>query len=397
MPLSYSQWIWGFEIFASGPNQNNRLAFKRDGTDYDGATAASLNAGVYTADELATEVARAMNTATANSDISCSFSYSTQKFTITKSGGGTFFQLYFGPTAASDLVDCNNLLGFSPTLHDGFFTYESDAPVGSFKVLASGIQNNRLAFTRKPDGGSPTTYDGATAATLNAGTYTPDALAAEVQRAMRERTGSTDLFCKFLADPTWRFAISIGDDAVPKGDLSLLFDSAQVGATDCNDLLGFSPTAHNTDNLNNGDTFSSDYSMVVPEIWIGLEPLVYASPVIAQEASANPKYASLLSHRSMRAMQQVSDGGSIETIFISTLKSVQVGFRALLSSEQTKMERFLNWAVMGKRFTWQPDKTSPKLLKLVLANPGQINNQFEWLTRSEIGYGTLTFYEQLNP
>ena len=69
---------------------------------------------------------------------------------------------------------------------------------------------------------------------------------------------------------------------------------------------------------------------------------------------------------------------------------------ALLSTEQTYMESFLNWIVQGKRFTWQPDKTSTNAMKLVMANPQEIAGAYAWMTRPEVGYGTLTFYEQLS-
>jgi hypothetical protein len=76
VPLQYSQFIWGFEVFDSGTYKNNRIAFVRNGTTYDGDAsnpAAKMNAGIYTADELAIEVARAMNAAASSADISCSF------------------------------------------------------------------------------------------------------------------------------------------------------------------------------------------------------------------------------------------------------------------------------------------------------------------------------------
>lgn len=51
MSLSYSQFVWGFEVFDSGSKQNNKLPFKDDGIQY----IATLRAGVSTADELAAE------------------------------------------------------------------------------------------------------------------------------------------------------------------------------------------------------------------------------------------------------------------------------------------------------------------------------------------------------
>ena len=105
--------------------------------------------------------------------------------------------------------------------------------------------------------------------------------------------------------------------------------------------------------------------------------------------------AALLTQRSVNTIQHVSDGGTVESVYLATLKKVQIAFRCLLPAEQTNMEKFLDWTVQGKRFTWQPDKTSVNALKLVLANPGQVGPMFEWLTRAETSYGVLTFFEQL--
>lgn len=261
--------------------------------------------------------------------------------------------------------------------------------IWGFEVFDSGSnRNNRLAFTR-----DATTYDGdATnpAATMKAGVYTPDELAAEVQRAMRERTNTTDLTCTFNYS-TMKFSVVIASP----GNLSLLF-AGTVAATDCNGLLGFDATNHNTDGLNNGDTWVSDAAVgtapSTASVWSMAEPLVYTSPVIAQAIGSE----ALLTQRTVIAKQHVSDGMLVESIYFGTLKKVQIGFKALSGTERTSMENFLNWAAQLKRFTWQPDKTSINGLKLVLANPKEIADAFEWLTRAEVSYGTLTFYEQLS-
>lgn len=270
MPLTYSQWIWGFEIFdaGSGSSQNNLLQFTRDQT----SETATLLAGVYTADELAGEIARAMQAEDANEyddgyvngDAKrVFFDYSTLKFTI---GGAASFTLN-NYTGSQKALGPWGLIGFNRT----------DASPG-------------------------------------------------------DHTGA-----------------------------SIVSDVA-VGST-----------PHST-----------------AKLWTMIEPLVLASPATAQPGGA----PALLTQRAVKTLQQISDGATVESIYISTMKSVQAAFRALQQSEQTNMEAFLDWAVRGKRFTWQPDKTSTNFLKLVLANPAEINNQFEWLTRSETGYGTLTFYEQ---
>ena len=260
MALSYSQWVWGFEVFDSGANQNNKLDFKDNATTYQGGTAATLNAGVYTADEFAAELQRAMRAATGNSNQTCTFDFSALKFTIS---GTATFQLLFG-TGSDASTDCNGLLGFNAADKTGATSYQSDAVVGT----------------------APSTA--------------------------------------FL--------------------------------------------------------------------WTAAEPLVSNSPVAAQAAGT----AAQLTQRSMRMIQNISDGMTCESIYFGTMKSVRVTFSALLSSEQTNMEKFLDWVSQGKRFTWQPDKTSTNAMKLVLANPGQVADAYEWLTRPEVSYGTLTFYEQLS-
>lgn len=275
MPLTYSQWIWGFEVFdttISGvQQQNNKLDIRRPpttGVDFDAT--ATLNVGVYTADEFATEVARAMNAAdniggVPQNNYVVSFSVSTLKFQIS---GTNAFDLRVSDGPSPSNTECSGLLGLNTS-------------------------SNK--------------------------TFTP-------------------------GNP-------------------ILSDSA-IGGT---------------------------YSTA--RLWTMSEPLVMTSPVSAQALPQPSK----LTQRQVRTIQHVSDGGTIESLHLSTLKSVQVAFRALTTTEQTNMEDFLDWAGTGKRLTWQPDKTSPNLLKLVLANRGQIGSQFEWLTRSETGYGTLTFYEQINP
>lgn len=261
MALSYSQWIWGFEVLDSGSFQNNKLDFKDGVTTYQGATAATLNAGVYTADEFAAEVQRATRVQTGNTNQTCTFDYATLKFTVS---GAATFQLLFS-TGTEAAIDCNGILGFS---------------------------------------------------------------------AAADKTGATS----YLSDA----------------------------------VVGTAPST--------------------AFLWIAAEPLSRNSPVTAQAAGT----AALLTRRSMRTIQNITDGMTVESIYFGTLKRVQIEFRALLASEQANMEAFLNWIVQGKRFTWQPDKTSTNCLKLVLANPGEINDDFEWLTRSETTYGTLSFYEQLS-
>lgn len=256
MSLTYSQWIWGFEIFDSGANQNNLLDFTRSG-----AKLATLNAGSYTADELATEIARAMNATDGANSYAAVFSYSTLRFAIS---GTSSFTLNKN-TGSHKSQGPWTLAGFDPSTSDLTGTsLNSDAPAGTAPSTAS--------------------------------------------------------------------------------------------------------------------------------IWTAAEPLNYASPVSAAGAGT----AASFTQRALNTIQHVSDGMTVESVYIGTIKRVAIAFRALIPSEQANMEKFLDWVVQGKRFTWQPDKTSPNVLKLVLVNPGQVNNVFEWLARSETTYGVLTFMEQLS-
>lgn len=280
MALTYSQWIWGFQVNGTGSSsQNNLIDFVYNGTQYNGVAVAP---GVYTADEIAAAVQGAIQAAAGTtSDPTVTFNYSTLQYTFQSTATGTF-KLLFGSGGSVHPVD----LGPGHLL--GFHTQSTSGP------------NDDITGT-----GTPLTITS---------TYP----------------------------------------------------------------VGTSP--------------SSAY------LWTAAEPLNFNSPVTAQSQPSQPTPSTyvpgLLTQRAINTIQHISDGATIESVYIATLRKVQVAFRALLPAEQTNMESFLNWAVQGNRLTWQPDKTSASYLKLVLANPSQVNNMFEWLTRQEATYGVLTFFEQ---
>jgi hypothetical protein len=261
--MQYSQWTWGFEVFDSETGKNDLLDFNRGGQ-----VLATLTPGVYTADEFASEVARALNAADVNNYV-CTFNYLTLKFHITCDASVTLNSVT-GPNRARGPW---GLLGFD--------------------------------------------------------------------------TGA-------LQDPS-----------------GTAIDSELIAGQGTPDTAG---------------------------AWTAAEPLIYASPVSAQalpNGSGTAYSPAGLTQRSIGLIQHVTHGGIVESIYVATLRKVQIAFRAIAAgTEQSKMESFLNWAVQGKRFTWQPDKTSTNGMKLMMAYPGQINNGFEWLARPEVGYGTFTFYEQ---
>lgn len=248
-------------------------------------------------------------------------------------------------------------------------------------------QNNMLDFKE-----GSATYDGANAAVVPGGVYTADEFALAVRDAMRAKTQSENPNCTFNY-LTREFELS------GTGTFELLFDSGQNRLTSCAGLLGFAVgDGQGTDLDQTGaNSYQSDAaagdSPSTAGGWALAEPLVLSSPVTATGENSPAAFT----QRSVIALQHVTDGGRVDTTFLTSVRSVQIAFRALTTLEQAKMESFLDWALTGKRLTWQPDKDSPNLMKLVLANPGLVSNQFEWLTRSETGYGTLTFYEQINP
>jgi hypothetical protein len=246
-----------------------------------------------------------------------------------------------------------------------------------FEVSDSGsTQNNKLDFI---DAGL------SFVASLSAGVYTADELAAEVQRAMRAvNTNNQNNTCSF--DFSMLKYVLTGTST-----FSLKFGTGADIATDCNALLGF-----NAADRSGSSSYTSDAAVGTSpssaSLWTSAEPLAMNSPVTAQAIGT----AALLTQRALSVRQHVSDGMTVESIYVGALRRVRITFRGLLAGEVTKMENLLDWAVQGKRLTWQPDKDSTNALKLVMANPAEIANAYEWLTRPEISYGTLTFYEQLS-
>lgn len=248
-------------------------------------------------------------------------------------------------------------------------------------AVATG-SNDTLDFVR-----NGSTYS----ATLNAGDYTAGGLAAEVQRAMREAAGAvTDITATFSYS-TLKFTIAIASP----GNLTLKFASP---TTTCAGLLGFNTTDRNTDGSNDGDSYDSDsaaggtYS--VAKVWTLAEPHDYTSPISAQTDGSPAK----LTRRQVKSYQAISHGGAVDSVYYSTVKLVEVGFRALTSSEQTNMEDFLDWVVQLRPFAWQPDASSPNVLRLVAdaSTVQKINADFEWATRQETTYGRLRFLEDVS-
>lgn len=267
----------------------------------------------------------------------------------------------------------------------------------NFKVNDSGSsQNNKLDFKNGV---------GTYAATLNAGIYTADEFAAEVQRAMRVQTNDSNQYCVFnYDDATVAGVITLGFGLTGAGTFELLFGTGTNHATSCHGLLGFQDDGTSATDKT-GTTFYTSTSSVggtysTAKVWTLAEPLQANSPLTAASIGTNSTATAptalangTLLQRIPRIIQNTTDGGLVEPLFLSELKQVQLTFDQLTAAEQIKMESFLDWAVRGYRFTFQPDKTSPNGLKLAM-DVRQVTNAFTWLTNPTANYGSFTFHEQ---
>lgn len=253
--------------------------------------------------------------------------------------------------------------------------------VYGFEVFSSGsTQNNLLDFNR----------GGVKQATLNAGVYTAKEFADEVARALNAADYSSAWTCTFDF-ATLKFTVAANTS------FTLLAGSGTAHTTAPFGLLGFD----NSDQASSSNAAIADQPVgTAPTgatapfsgLWTAAEPNSDTTPVTAQADGTG----ALLTQRDIKATQNISDGNKVETTYVSTSKYVQIGFKALTASEQTKMESFLDWIERGKRFNWQPDKTATAALRLVLADPKEIRNQFTWMTRAEADYGVLRFLESLS-
>lgn len=252
-----------------------------------------------------------------------------------------------------------------------------------WEVIPSGAPgaNDKIDFNR----------GGVKSATIPAGVYTPDELALEVGTALEaaDSAASGTWTCSF-SWTTRKFTIGVGES------FTLLWGTGGNKLADLNALLGFDASDHAsvgnaaTSDREVGDAPNPTDDQPPATAWVMVEPNEYQTPVVPQTNGASVGRGK----RRIRAFQNIADGGLADTIFLSRDKLLDIGFRALTSTEADKMESFLNWVERGRRFTWQPDKDAESFVKLVLADPAQVNPDFEWLTRSEITYGRLTFLEQ---
>ena len=128
-------------------NTTNKLDFKEAGT----TRVATLTVSYYTATDLATEVARAMNAAVSASyaAITCTYNAGTDKFTLS---GTSVFQLLWG-TGANVAIDCNERLGFLAVDSTAATSYTSNTEPkpggGTGRLFFSDLSFRAIVATRR--------------------------------------------------------------------------------------------------------------------------------------------------------------------------------------------------------------------------------------------------------
>lgn len=225
-------------------------------------------------------------------------------------------------------------------------------------------------------------------ASLRYGSYTAAEFATEVARAMNAADAGQSYTCAWsFTDRTF---------TLDNGATAFALEFSRNASTNCAGLLGFddadtasSAAGHTGEALSMSTTY---FSAAGVYSWAPTDPVHMTTPVVA---AADGSAASRL-QRDVRAVQNVYDGGKVETIWFSTVKEIELHFRWLSAAEFDNFELFLNWAQKGRRFNYQPDATSTNALRLVLKNPGQILSTHEWLTRPEISPPPLRFLEQVS-
>ena len=233
------------------------------------------------------------------------------------------------------------------------------------------------------------THAGSYSATLRLGDYTAGQFATEVARAMNAaHAGAGDAFtCVFDFD-TRAFTIDNGVRL-----LTLKFDLNT--ATNAAGLLGFDDAATSSASGHTGVAAGTSYSLTAGvRVWAPVDPAVSNSPVTA---AADGTTAALLQRKS-RTIQHETDGGLRESIYFSTDKIFRIEYRMLTAAEQTNFELLLDWLETGAPADFRPDDAAGATInmRLVLANPGEVRNQFSWLTRSEADYGSFDLIQQLS-
>lgn len=114
-------YIAGYDEFVVVTGENDALDFNEDGSTELNAT---LSAGTYTADDLATEIDTQLTATGGVTTYTVAFNPITAKFTLTQDTGGTFELMWNGSNTATS---CGDLIGFDITAEDNSaLTYTSD-------------------------------------------------------------------------------------------------------------------------------------------------------------------------------------------------------------------------------------------------------------------------------
>lgn len=247
--------------------------------------------------------------------------------------------------------------------------------IHGFRVTAS---NQALPFDR---GGNKD-------ATLRLGDYTAGQFATEVARAMNAADTGQTYTCVFDFD-TRAFTLDNGATA-------FALEFTRNAATNAAGLLGFddldtASSAAGHTGVAAGTSFSLTAGV---RVWAPTDPAVTTSPVTA---AADGTTAALLQRKS-RTIQHETDGGLRESIFFSTDKFYRIRYAMLSAAEQTNFELLMDWLETGAPTDFRPDDTAASTInmRLVLANPGEVQNSFSWMTRTETDYGELVLIQQLS-
>lgn len=139
--LTFSTWytpFWSSTAGQRGPEfpivtgRNDAIDFNEGGG---GELNATIPAGQYTGQELADAVTDAMNAVAVSNTYSCTYSTSTNKFTIARATGATSFSILWA-TGTRDTQTAATILGYSTGANDtGLTSYEADSSDTGYLTL----------------------------------------------------------------------------------------------------------------------------------------------------------------------------------------------------------------------------------------------------------------------
>lgn len=225
-------------------------------------------------------------------------------------------------------------------------------------------------------------------AVLQLGTYLPgkpagtDEFCAEVARAMNAADAGQTYACTY-SHLTKLFTITNG--------VAFALEFTRNPTTNAAGLLGF-------DDVNYAAVASRDSASAVGSgfstcfAWDPADPMPEESPVTANADGIAASYL----QRDPRLIQNVSDGGERDTVWMSTEKLIRLRMRWLNAADRLLLENFFDWIERGRRFNYQPDKASGNALRLLLRDPGELAAVHSALARDEVDTPELVFVEALS-